>query len=85
MAASGPRALLHSVYQHVVLPRDVPGREDANLHEIEAEIIHRLEVAAKELMLNAPEDDVAKLDAIRLMLTTCATLKAVRRCHMLRR
>jgi hypothetical protein len=76
MAASSPRALLHSVYQHVVLPRDVPGIEDANLHEIEAEIIYRLEVAAKELILDAPEDDIAKLDAIRLMLTTCASLNA---------
>jgi hypothetical protein len=66
--------LLQQVYQHVVLPRDVPGHEDGNLHQIDAEIARRLIDAVKQLVNHAPTEDFAKLDAIRLMLSTCGSL-----------
>jgi hypothetical protein len=66
--------LLQQVYHHVVLPRDVPGREDGNLHRIDAEIARRLTDSVKQLVCHAPSEDFAKLDAIRLMLSTCGSL-----------
>jgi hypothetical protein len=74
MAAYGPESLLLHIYHHVVLPRDVPGHEDSKLHQVEAEISRRLINATKQLALHAPPDDLAKLDTIRLMLSTCGAV-----------
>lgn len=74
MAAYGDESLLLHTYHHVVLPRDVPGREDSHLYQVEAEITRRLINATKQLALHAPPDDLAKLDTIRLMLSTCGAL-----------
>jgi len=74
MADFGRASLLQHIYHHVVLPRNVPGREDSNLHQVKAEITRRLINATKQLALHAPPDDLAKLDTIRLMLSTCGAL-----------
>jgi len=74
MAASGREAFLQQVYHHVVLPRDVPGREDPNLHQIESEIAQRLTSAVKQLAPHTPVGDLASLDMTRLMLSTCNSL-----------
>ena len=74
MADSSCEALLQHIYHHVVLPRNVPGREDSNLHQVEVEITRRLINATKQFTLHAPLDDLAKLGTIRLMLSTCGAL-----------
>jgi serine phosphatase RsbU (regulator of sigma subunit) len=74
MATSGHESLLLHVYHHIVLPRDVPGREDSKLHQVEAEINKRLIHATKQLALHAPSEDLVKLDTVRLMLSTCGAL-----------
>lgn len=74
MAAFGRDALLFHVYNHVVLPRNVPGRENSNLYQVESEIGRRLTNATKQLAQHAPLDDLAHLDTIRLMLSTCTAI-----------
>jgi hypothetical protein len=74
MADVHRETLLQQVSQHVVLPRDVPGREDGNLHQIDAELVRRLTDAVKQLTQHAPSEDFAKLDAVRLMLSTSGSL-----------
>ncbi|KAF2832658.1 hypothetical protein CC86DRAFT_92549 [Ophiobolus disseminans] len=74
MADSGQDALALQVFHHVVLPRNLPGGEDRNLHQVEAEILRRLNDAVKQLALHAPTDDHASLGKIRLALSTCSAL-----------
>jgi hypothetical protein len=74
MAASGRAALLLQLYRHVVLPRDVPGREDKYLYQAESELAERLTDAVKFLAQHAPLDDLYSLDAIRLALSTYRSL-----------
>jgi hypothetical protein len=76
MADPSREALLHQVYHHVVLPRDVPDREDSKLRQVEAEINKRLLNATKQLALYAPPEDHVKLDTTRLMLATCSELNS---------
>jgi len=44
------------------------------LYEIETEIAQRLTEAVKQLASHAPVGDLANLDMIRLMLSTCHSL-----------
>ena len=67
------RALLQ-IYHHAVLPRDVPGHEDKNLHYAESELIERLTDAVKFFTPHAPLDDQSRIDTIRLALSTCKAL-----------
>jgi hypothetical protein len=73
MANFGREALLQ-LHHHVVLPRDVPGREDKHLYRSESELIRRLNDAVKSLVPHAPLDDVSCIDAVRLALSTCDSL-----------
>jgi hypothetical protein len=74
MAASSRDALLRSIYHHIVLPRNVPGREDRNLYEIEGDLAERFTSATRSLALHAPLEDHHCLDAIRLALSICKSL-----------
>ncbi|EDU49764.1 conserved hypothetical protein [Pyrenophora tritici-repentis Pt-1C-BFP] len=74
MADPGRDALLHQLYNHVVLPRDVPGQEDPNLHQLGTELARRLCDAVKQIIPHAPLDDHAGLHAVRLALSSCLTL-----------
>ena len=74
MATSGRGAFLQQVYHHVVLPRDVPGREESNLHQIELQLATRLVEAVEHVISHAPSNDHACVDAVRLALSTCASL-----------
>ncbi|KAH7412021.1 hypothetical protein DE146DRAFT_784622 [Phaeosphaeria sp. MPI-PUGE-AT-0046c] len=76
MAAYGRHTpgLLSQLYHHVVLPRNVPSREDRNLHNIESELARRLTHAVKSLVEHTPLDDLPSLDTIRLALSTCSVL-----------
>lgn len=59
---------LLQLYQHVALPRDVPGKEDRNLFAIGNELLARLIYAVKTVRDGAPIDHVNSLDAVRLTL-----------------
>jgi hypothetical protein len=74
MAAPTPAQFLLQLYHHVVLPRDVPGREDRNLARIESELLERLIRAVKAIAPFLPEGDRAFVDRVRLSLTTAKTL-----------
>ena len=65
---------LLQLYQHVALPRDVPGKEDRNLFAIGDELLARLIYAVKTLRDEAPVDHTSLLDAIRLTLETSKAL-----------
>lgn len=66
--------LLAQLYNHVVLPRNVPGSEDRNLYNIESELVRRLTRAVKSLAEHASLDDLPSLDAVRLAFSTCGAL-----------
>jgi hypothetical protein len=74
MAASKRSQFLQSLYHHIVLPRDVPGREDNNLFAIEADVLDRLTRAVKAIIPHLPLNDQAAVDSVRLALTTAKTL-----------
>jgi hypothetical protein len=74
MADFGRETLLSQIYQHAVLPRHVPGREDKNLYRVESELLRRFSHAVKSLVPHTPLEDLADIDAVRLALTTCSTL-----------
>jgi|TARA_R110002003_G_scaffold1815_2_gene23532 hypothetical protein len=74
MVSFSQDALLLQLYHHVVLPRDVPGQEDRNLHQAESEIARRLTDAVKLLAQHAPQDDLPAIDRIRLALATSGSI-----------
>jgi hypothetical protein len=74
MASSGRETLLLQLYHHTVLPRNVPGRENKNLYQIEGGLVRRLADAVKLLVPHAPLGDLPSIDAIRLALSTCGSL-----------
>lgn len=74
MATSTRGEFLQQVYHHVVLPRDVPGREDHNLSFIEAEILERLIHAVEDIIPCLPYNDQPRVDSVRLTLTTAKAL-----------
>jgi hypothetical protein len=74
MVSFSRKMLLWQLYHHAALPRNVPGREDSNLYEIESELAKRLTSAVKSLVPHAPLEDLSCIDTIRLALSTCAAL-----------
>lgn len=42
MASTSRLDFLHQLYNHVALPRDIPGKEDGNLHHIDAALLNRM-------------------------------------------
>lgn len=42
MTSTSRLEFLHQLYNHVALPRDVPGKEDGNLHHINAALLNRI-------------------------------------------
>ncbi|KAF2020220.1 hypothetical protein BU24DRAFT_477383 [Aaosphaeria arxii CBS 175.79] len=65
-ASGGPAHLLQKLYYHVVLPRDVPGREDSNLFSIERELHDRLTRAIKAVSPHASTDHFYAIEAARV-------------------
>ncbi|KAF2029595.1 hypothetical protein EK21DRAFT_67348 [Setomelanomma holmii] len=74
MAPNRHEALLQQLYHHVVLPRDVPQREDSNLYQIETDLVRRLTDAVKLLAQYAPLGDLPLIDTIRLALDTSGSI-----------
>ncbi|KAL1610088.1 hypothetical protein SLS60_001753 [Paraconiothyrium brasiliense] len=68
MAAT--REFLLQLYNHVALPRDVPGKEDSNLVAIEAALLDRILRAVEEIAPLVPQDHTQFIDAIKGTLTS---------------
>jgi hypothetical protein len=66
-----PRKLSLQQYYHVVLPRDVPESEEANLCSINSALLERLTVAVRTVALNAPPIHCSRIETIRSALKTC--------------
>jgi hypothetical protein len=49
MASASRLEFLHQLYNHVALPRDVPGKEDGNLHHIDAALLKRMLDAVEKI------------------------------------
>ncbi|KAF1972673.1 hypothetical protein BU23DRAFT_643344 [Bimuria novae-zelandiae CBS 107.79] len=56
------------LYQHVALPRDVPGAEDANLHDIEDALHNRLIHALKAVTPSILDQHLCAVDTVRASL-----------------
>jgi hypothetical protein len=69
MAASASGLLLLHQYYHAALPRDVPGKSDSNLFEVEAALTDRLIDAVNIIKPLASLEHQTQLDTIRLALT----------------
>jgi hypothetical protein len=77
MATTGriPRIpFLEQLYNHVALPRDVPGREDGNLHQIEDALANRMLDAVAKLTPHAPSDLTPHIRGLRDSLLACHVL-----------
>jgi len=66
-----PRKLSLQQYYHVVLPRDVPEGEEANLSNINAALLERLTVAVRSVALNASPTHRSRIETVRSALETC--------------
>lgn len=67
--AAVPEFLLQ-LYNHVVLPRDVPGKEDSNLCDVEAALLDRLLQAVEAFPPFVPPDQAPSIDALHSTLTS---------------
>ncbi|ORX94071.1 hypothetical protein BCR34DRAFT_608383 [Clohesyomyces aquaticus] len=74
MATTTRGAFLTSLYHHVVLPRQTPGKEDSNLNKVDAALLDHLLDAVKALVPLVPLPHQQALDAVRLALSTCKVL-----------
>jgi hypothetical protein len=74
MAATSRAALLLQQYHHIVLPRQVPGKEDWNLHQVESELLSRFIRAIKTLSAIVPSQHFSHVDAARVALSRCEEL-----------
>lgn len=62
------------LYNHITLPRDVPGREDKNLSSIEAALLARLIDATRLLSSHVAHSDQRQVRALSDSLTACQSL-----------
>ena len=69
MAAMQLNGFLTNVYQHIVLPRQVPEAENGDLEHIETVLWDRMVDAVKAITPFAPIADQGHLDSLRLSLS----------------
>lgn len=79
MAAPGGPAAGHvsfneQLYNHIALPRDVPGREDRNLSNIEAALLGRLNDATRSLSSQVAQSHHQQIRGLGDSLTACQSL-----------
>ncbi|XPS95694.1 hypothetical protein M3J09_004979 [Ascochyta lentis] len=72
--APGQLPFHEQLYNHIALPRDVPGREDRNLRRIESALLTRLIDAAHILSSHVPPGDQQHVRALSNSLTACQSL-----------
>ena len=69
----GPH-FLEQLYYHVALPRNTPGREDANLHRIEEGLLARLIDATSQLYPHALPQHQKCIRGLQDTLLSCKAL-----------
>jgi hypothetical protein len=75
MAATGRVSFLEQLYNHVALPRNVPGREDTNLRHVEDALSNRMQDAVAKLTQHVPSDHMSHIHGLRETLLACQTIK----------
>lgn len=73
-APSGHVPFNEQLYNHIALPRDVPGREDRNLSSIEGALLTRLLAASQFLSSRVALADQQQIRALCESLNTCRSL-----------
>jgi hypothetical protein len=74
MTAPGRMPFNEQLYNHIALPRDVPGHEDKNLHSLESALLTRLIDAAQALCLHTVPEHQKHIRALSDSLTACQSL-----------
>lgn len=69
-------ALLESLFNHIALPRKLPGSSEANINVIECALIERVLLAAKKL---SELDNAGPWELLRRSLQSCKTLNVDRK------
>ena len=73
-APSGHVPFNEQLYNHIALPRDVPGREERNLSSIEGALLTRLLAASQYLSSRVALADQQQIRALCESLNTCRSL-----------
>ena len=76
MAATGRVPFFEQLYNHVALPRNVPGREDANLRHVEDALSNRMLDAVAKLTPHVPSEHMSHIHGLRDTLLACQSMKA---------
>ncbi|KAH7093546.1 hypothetical protein FB567DRAFT_610082 [Paraphoma chrysanthemicola] len=74
MPATARGASPLQIYQHVVLPRDLPGRQDESILDIGSELVKRLLQAVSIVASHAPANNLSGLEKLRRTLASSAAL-----------
>ena len=74
MASAGRIPFLQQLYNHVALPRNVPGKEDGNIYYIEAALLKRMLDAVVKLSPHVDADLQPFLYGLRDTFLSCQIL-----------
>ncbi|RMZ67587.1 p-loop containing nucleoside triphosphate hydrolase [Pyrenophora seminiperda CCB06] len=74
MAAASRVPFLEQLYNHVALPRNLPGREDGNLHRIEEALLERMLDAIARLTPHVSTELIPHIHGLRDTLLACQVL-----------
>ena len=74
MAAAARVPFLEQQYNHVALPRNVPGKEDGNLRRIEEALLERMLDAVARLTPHVATDLASHIQGLRATLLACQVL-----------
>lgn len=74
MASAARVPFLEQQYYHIALPRNVPGREDGNLHRVEEALLKRMLDAVARLTPNVAADVAPHVQGLRKTLLACQIL-----------
>ncbi|CAN9475149.1 unnamed protein product [Alternaria alternata] len=74
MAAAARVPFLEQQYNHVALPRNVPGKEDGNLRRIEEALLERMLDAVARLAPHVATDLACHIQGLRATLLACQVL-----------
>lgn len=67
-------ASLETVFNHLVLPPKLPGRQDANLEDLSQEFVQRLSMSCTKLERVAPSALRQPISSLRHALRVCGEL-----------
>ncbi|KAI4942649.1 hypothetical protein J4E91_009818 [Alternaria rosae] len=74
MVSAARVPFLEQQYNHITLPRNVPGREDGNLHRVEEALLKRMLDAVAKLTPHVAADVASYVQGLRETLLVCQVL-----------